>query len=277
MFTIVVAFLIVCVWLLLIWYYGGGKPREPTRSKNIVKEDISSFSDATETANDGNTIIMQDPDSEKENTPDELKENLNSVPTSQPFSVPLDVLNVPERATSQHNWVCIAKNNPLRHFPRRFTFKMTKIPHFPADFYVSLRLNEREKGKMKKNKIIISNQESFSFDVRNAEDATITCKLKRTSHLGLKKSTVKKRKVNLLSMGLGREVELLSDVRIAITNIDEIMDELPQKGKHEATTKNQKNASESVQGKIQNAFRKAYAKWNLIATMWNFELEMMMQ
>ena len=77
-------------------------------------------------------------------------------------------------------------------------------------------------------------------------------------------------------MGLGREVELLPDVSLAITNIDEIMDELPQKGQHEATsTKNQKNASESVQGKIQNTFRKAYAKLNLIATMWDFELEMM--
>ena len=80
---------------------------------------------------------MQDPDSEKENTPDELKENLNSVPTSHPLSVPLDVSNVAERATSQQNWVCIAKNNPLRPSPRRFTFKMTKIPHLPADFYVS--------------------------------------------------------------------------------------------------------------------------------------------
>ena len=53
----------------------------------------------------------------------------------------------------------------------------------------------------------------------------MTCKMKRKSLLGLKKSTVKKRKVNLLSMSLGREVELLSDVRIAITNIDEIMAE----------------------------------------------------
>ena len=86
-----------------------------------------------------------------------------------------------------------AMENPLpeSHSPKRFTFEVTKLPYLPDGFYISLRLNERQNGKMKKTKIISlgrdpqwSNRKSFSFDVHNTEDATVTCKLKKMAHLG---------------------------------------------------------------------------------------------
>ena len=86
--------------------------------------------------------------------------------------------------------------------PKRFTFKIRKFPNLQEGYYISLRLNELENGMIKKTKIISTRNpnwinKSFSFEVKNPERATITCKMKRKVLLGLIKTTEKKKKTKV--------------------------------------------------------------------------------
>jgi hypothetical protein len=117
-----------------------------------------------------------------------------------------------------------------------FTFKVTKFPNLPDPYYITLNLNEPVNGKIRKTKIISTrdpqwNKKSFSFYVRNAEDATITCKLKRKALLGLKKSTKKVKTTKLINNG--KEFQLLTDFKVAVvtqlTEVKETKRELAKK------------------------------------------------
>ena len=159
----------------------------------------------------------------------------------------LSVGNTP-RSPTKKNWNSGVENTSTEIPSRkRFTLKVTKLPDLPSNFYITIRVNEPGKdGKIIKRKIISSrdaqwNQKSFSFEVRNPKEATITTKLKKTVLLGLNKSTVKKKQI-LLSMSHGEELDLLEDVRIVVTNIEEIIAEVPQKKEKKREKKPQKNA-----------------------------------
>ena len=112
---------------------------------------------------------------------------------------------------------------------KRFTFKVTEFPSLPEDSYITLRLNERYNGKIIKRKIISTrdphwNQKSFSFDVRNAGAATITCKMKRKARLlgvMMMKSTERRRETKLVNNG-NRIEQLLANFKVAVVRIKEI-------------------------------------------------------
>ena len=151
-----IEFTIICALLLWIWYSGGFSKKNqksvipvligkcypgcvchlsltnpsvtedfipvvlPTVHENIVGENTVNIS--------SNTIEMN----EVENS-----ETVPEVLTPLPHS--------PHDAEA-------AMENPLpeSHSPKRFTFEVTKLPYLPDGFYITLRLNERHNGKMKK-------------------------------------------------------------------------------------------------------------------------------
>jgi hypothetical protein len=116
---------------------------------------------------------------------------------------------------------------------KRFTFKVTEFPSLPDDSYITLRLNDRYNGKIIKRKIISTrdphwNQKSFSFDVRNAGAATITCKMKvlvkrkaRLLGVMMKKSTERRRETKLVNNG-NRIEQLLANFKVAVVRIKDI-------------------------------------------------------
>ena len=67
-------------------------------------------------------------------------------------------------------------------------------------YYLSVRIDERQNNKIIKTtkmstRDLNCNLKSLVFDVHTAEDATVTCKLKKTTFGGLKKITLQKKTI----------------------------------------------------------------------------------
>ena len=122
-------------------------------------------------------------------------------------------------STGQEDWDAIVPENPLpeSYYPKRFIFKVTKLPYLPDDFYVTLHLNERDNdGKIRQTKILSSwsSQKPFSMDVHNTEDATVICKLKRKALPGLQTLTDDVKEIQLVNNG--SEIQLLTGFKVAV-------------------------------------------------------------
>jgi hypothetical protein len=130
--------------------------------------------------------------------------------------------------------------------PKRFTFKIIKFPILQEGYYISLRLNERENGMIKKTKIISTRNpksinKSFSFEVKNPDMATITCKMKRKVLLGLIKSTEKKKKTKVNNeKGIQ---QLLGNFGVAVVRTRKVIKPSEVKEKKNGTCKKEKSAS----------------------------------
>jgi 3-deoxy-D-manno-octulosonic-acid transferase len=63
------------------------------------------------------------------------------------------------------------------------------------------------------------NKKTFSFDVQNPKESTITCKLKRTALFGLVKLTKKKQKTKLVNIG-NKAIQLLANFKVAVNKTE---------------------------------------------------------
>jgi hypothetical protein len=185
-----------------------------------------------------NQTEPDDSDGEVEMAAEATEEEYAVIPCP---AVPLAEANLPQvssSSTGQEDWDAIVPESPSqtvttvkqipkskseKDSPKRFTFKVIKLPNLQPGVYLSLCLNERNNdGKIIKKKILSSrdpqwkNQKRFIFDVlvkNNPEDATITCKLKQTALLGMLKLTGKMKTTKLL--GSNENIELLTGFKVA--------------------------------------------------------------
>ena len=103
---------------------------------------------------------------------------------------------------------------------KNFKFKVTEFPILPDGYYVTLRLDEPENGKIKKTKIFSTrnnpqwDKKSLSFVVQNPKEAIITCKLKRMAVFGLMLGTERKRKTKLEGLKEEKPIHFLRDFRV---------------------------------------------------------------
>jgi hypothetical protein len=86
--------------------------------------------------------------------------------------------------------------------PKINTLVFDKPPSTSKDdrYYLSVRIDERQNNKIIKTtkmstRDLNCNLKSLVFDVHTAEDATVTCKLKKTTFGGLKKITLQKKTI----------------------------------------------------------------------------------
>jgi hypothetical protein len=86
--------------------------------------------------------------------------------------------------------------------PKINTLVFDKPPSTSKDdrYYLSVRIDERQNNKIIKTtkmstRDLNCNLKSLIFDVHTAEDATVTCKLKKTTFGGLKKITLQKKTI----------------------------------------------------------------------------------
>ena len=86
--------------------------------------------------------------------------------------------------------------------PKINTLVFDKPPSTSKDdrYYLSVRIDERKNNKIIKTTKMLTrdlncNLKSLVFDVHTAEDATVTCKLKKTTFGGLKKITLQKKTI----------------------------------------------------------------------------------
>lgn len=111
--------------------------------------------------------------------------------------------------------------NRSRGPSQRITYKVTEFPNLPDGFYVTLTLNDRDNdGTLIRKKILSSrdpklNKKTFSFDVQNPKESTITCKLKRTALFSLVNFTEEKQKTKLVNIG-NKVIQLLANFKVAV-------------------------------------------------------------
>ena len=135
--------------------------------------------------------------------------------------------------------------NPSRGPSQRITFEVTEFPNLPDGFYVTLTLNDRDNdGTLIRTKILSSrdpelNKKTFSFDVQNPKESTITCKLKRTALFGLVKFTEKKQKTKLVNIG-NKVIQLLTNFKVAVLRVQVIEPFDAQEKKMELANKKKK-------------------------------------
>jgi hypothetical protein len=164
----------------------------------------------------------------------EATEEENVIPCSVLPLAGADLPQVASSSTGQEDWDAIVPESPSPAVskqipktksgsPKRFTFKVIKLPNLQAGCYLTLCLNERDiDGRIIKKKILSSRdpqwsvQKRFIFDVlvkNNPEDATITCKLKKKALFGTM-TLIGRMKTTKLPVN-NENIELLSGFKVA--------------------------------------------------------------